>query len=182
MVVSIFSTEKVIQTRIPLMVLVLFKKNPNHEPKGCNSHFSKYSNPWTRRHLWKACLPRRWKSRKAISIRNTHCKARTSAAVTLQPHCLHWLIVQVIYLFTLCWLFLRSLEEFVQVRNKNGTQSIEFCHRNKYQQLPTKSLKLLKYQIATLESIKVLIASSYVKYTSSLFYLQEVALEKFRVS
>lgn len=135
MVVSIISAEKVIQTRISLMMSGLLQKNP--EPKGCSSHFSIYSIPWARKHPWKAVLPRRWKPRKTISLRNTHCEARTSAEVTLQPHCLHWLIVQVIYLFTLCWLFLWSLEEFVQVRNKNGTQSIEFCHRNKYQQLPT---------------------------------------------
>lgn len=165
------------QTRIPLMMFgLLEKKKINHEPKGCNSHFSIYNIPGARKHLWKAGLPRRWKPRKAIS------QARTSAEVTLQPHCLHWLIVQVIYLFTLCWLFLWSLKEFVQVRNKYGTQSIEFCHRNKYQQLPTKSLKLLKYQIAALESIEVLITSAYLKYTSILFYLEEVALEKFQVS
>lgn len=144
LVASIFSIEKVIQTRISLIMLGLLQKNPKQPwVLKVQHHFSIYSIPWARKNPWKAVLPRRWKPRKAISLRNTHCKARTSAEVTLQPHCLHWLIVQVIYLFTLCWLFLWSLKEFVQVRNKNGTQSIEFCHRNKYQQLPTKSLKLL---------------------------------------
>lgn len=141
--------------------------------------FLHIQHPLSKKNPWKAVLPRRWKPRKAISLRNIHCKARTSAEVTLQPHCLHWLIVQVIYLFTLGWLFLWSLKEFAQVKNKNGTQSIEFCHRNKYQQLPTKSLK---YQIATLESIKVLTTSAYLKYNSILFYLEEVALEIIQVS